>query len=308
MMKTLIQLPARLGSGATPMILFTGSIVAASFILAKLAVQSGIPSFAVYFWQLLTASLILLALMAVKGDQLPVTKRYLTYYALNGLLGSCLPQLIAYAALAHIPAGLFTILVTLSPLFTYLVSSAADRRFLPWPRFAGILIGLCGISLATYGGFEGTGILNPWVLIAALSPLLLAINNVYRSRAYPPDGKPLALATGSMLFQILLLWPALVWTGHDYQPYSLSGPADWAVLTIGLITAVSFILTFELQKKTDGLGFSQVGYVVTLAGILMGSLAFQEPLSPLLLVSLILLFTGLGITNGHLKFPFRKQD
>ncbi|RED47750.1 DMT family transporter [Aestuariispira insulae] len=307
-MKAVSFLPPVVRTGTTPMILFTGTIISASFILAKLAVESGIPSFAVYFWQLLTACLILLVLTVVRGEKLPVSRRHLTYYLLNGLMGSCLPQLIAYAALGHIPAGLFTVLITLSPLFTYLVSSLADRRFLPWPRLAGILTGLIGISLATFGGFAVSGVNGSWVLIAALSPMFLAVNNVYRAKAYPQGTSPLALALGSMLFQILLLWPVLIWTGHDYQPFSLTGLLDWAVLLIGLITAVSFILTFELQKRTDGLGFSQVGYVVTLAGILLGAWIFNEPLSPVLLISLILLFIGLGMTNGHLHLPIGKKD
>lgn len=286
--------------GTLPLILTIGLLVGGNFTLAKYAVQSDIPAFAVFYWQLLAAGLMLLIVMVVRGEKLPTRPKHLAYYLINGLMGSSLPQIIAYAALVHVPAGVFTVLITLSPLFTFLVSSAVEARWLPMVRLVGILTGLMGVSLATWSGFDPAAAAPLWLLFAAASPLCLAVNNVYRAKALPVGVSPLALATGSLVLQLPLLWPFLIWTGFDYQPFSLQTGADLAVMGIGLITAVSYILTFELQKRTDGLGMSQMGYFVTISGIIMGAIFFGESIRFALIASVLLLFLGLALTNGHL--------
>ena len=58
-------------------------------------------------------------------------------------------------------------------------------------------------------------------------------------------------------------------------------------------------------EKTDGLGFSQIGYFATVCGLAAGAIIFDEPLSVSLIIAIAILFLGLAITNGHLKFPLK---
>ena len=133
--------------------------------------------------------------------------RYLRYYLIGGLLGVSAPQLIAYLVLAHIPAGLFAILITLSPLSTFIIQSVFEKRWLPLHRLTGIVLGLIGVSLATLDRIDIAGADAIWFAAALCAPLLLAAGNVYRNKAYPKKANALGLATGMVLSQALLCWP-----------------------------------------------------------------------------------------------------
>ncbi|MEX3007332.1 DMT family transporter [Hoeflea sp. TYP-13] len=289
----------------TVSIIAIGAIVGVSYTLAKFAVANGIPPFAALFWQLFGATIILLAAMVVRGKRLDLSPQYLRYYIISGLLGVSGPQLIAYVVLKHIPAGLFTTLITLSPLATFMMVSVVDRQLLPLYRLAGILLGLIGISMATLSSFDAGNSGYVWVIAALGAPLLLASGNIYRNRAYPKGADPLALATGMLGSQMLLVWPVLIYRGYSFSPVDIAGTVEAAVLIIGALTAIGYILTFAVQRTTDGVGFSQVGYFATLSGIAAGAVLFAEPLSPLLFVSIAVLFLGLAVTNGHLNLPWR---
>ncbi len=292
-------------SGPTPVIVGIGAMVGISFALAKVVAASGVPPVAALFWQLLCASIILLVALAVRGERLVLRPDHLRYYIVSGLLGVSGPQYVAYVVLAHLPAGLYTTLITLSPLATFAIASALDGRMLPGFRLVGIVIGLAGVSLATMGGFElpETGL--AWVAVALAAPVLLACGNIYRNRAYPDGANPLALAAGMLLSQAVIFWPVVVYAGYEFSPFDLQSAAEAVVLIVGALTAVSYILTFAVQRRTDSVGFSQVGYFATLSGIVAGALAFGEPLSLLLAVSIAVLFLGLAVTNGHLRLPGR---
>jgi len=290
----------RLGSGLNLSILIVGALVGLNFALAKYAVIHGVPPFAAFFWQILGATVLLLITLVVRGERLSLRADHVRYYVIGGLLGISGPHIIAYLVLAHIPAGLFTILITLSPLVTFALTSLVERKLLPLYRLVGILLGLAGISLATLSGANIADIDPIWLVLAFGAPILLAITNIYRNKAYPKGASPLPLAAGTLLSQVIVMWPVFILGGYETMPLAIATVTDGIILMLGSITAVSYILTYDLQRRTDGLGFSQVGYFATLTGIAVGAVMFDETVSIFLIGSVALLFLGLAITNGHL--------
>ena len=113
----------------------------------------------------------------------------------------------------------------------------------------------------------------------------------------------MGLATGTLLSQLLLIIALLLGRGSTISDVSVPPALLGAIFGIGFITALSYVLTFEVQRRTDGVGFAQVGYFATLSGIAIGAVVFREPLGLGLLGSLAILFLGLAVTNGHLKLP-----
>jgi drug/metabolite transporter (DMT)-like permease len=285
------------------LIIVIGVLVGISFALSKIAAMAGVPPFVALFRQLLVASLLLLVVGIATGRRLPLTRRHLGYYLGAGILGVSGPALIGYTVLSHISAGFYSALVTLSPLFTFAITAVVERRMLPMHRLVGILVGLGGVSIATQSGFDHDGTALVWIVMAMAGPLLLASGNVFRSRAYPPQGDPMMMATGALLSQLVLIWPVLALSGAAHSIPSIAAGPEAAIIGVGLITAASYVLTFEVQRRTDGVGFAQVGYFATLSGIGMGALVFGESIRPVLLISLAVLFLGLAISNGQVKRP-----
>ncbi|MBO9447374.1 DMT family transporter [Ruegeria sp. R14_0] len=290
-------------SPVSALIMAIGVLVGVSFTLSKFVSMAGISALTALFWQVLLASIALLALSLLLKTRVALNTRHIPYYIGAGVFGVSGPALIGLLVLEHVSLGFYSALVTLSPLFTFAITALITRKMLPLHRLVGILIGLAGVSLATMGGFDLSGVEPAWIALSLLGPLFLASGNVFRSYAYPPGGDPLGLATGTLLSQLLLIIAPLLGRGSTISDVSVPPALLGAIFGIGFITALSYVLTFEVQRRTDGVGFAQVGYFATLSGIAIGAVVFREPLGLGLLGSLAILFLGLAVTNGHLKLP-----
>lgn len=285
----------------TNLIIAIGLLVGVSFTLSKFVAIAAVPPHLALFWQVAAASAALLGVLVATRTVPQTAPRFLVYYLGAGLLGVSIPALIGYLVLGHITTGFYSALVTLSPMFTFAITAMVERRMLPLHRLLGILIGFAGISLATIRGLDTSGVEPVWIILALSGPLVLASGNVFRSRVYPVGADPMPLAAGTLFLQLIVIGAALLLSGKFVDSVSIDPRAFAAIGGIGLITAISYALTFEVQRRTDGLGFSQVGYFATLSGITFGAIVFGEAISPAFIAALLLIFAGLAITNGHLS-------
>ena len=135
-------------------IISIGLIVEVSFVLTKTAALAGISAIAALFWQMALAGIILLGVLAFRGERLYHDWVHVRYYLLAGLLGVTGPSFVAFVVLAHVPAGLFTVLVMLSPLATVAISAALDQALPDGRRILGIVIGLAGMMARILVGAE----------------------------------------------------------------------------------------------------------------------------------------------------------
>ncbi len=159
-------------ASAIPLIVLVGTLVGGNFALAKYVVTNGISPLVLFEWQVLGAGLALFFILAVRfrSDLVILGSRPVLIYSLvNGLLGVSIPQILSYFALQQVPAGLFTVLITLSPLLTFCLSSLAGRKLLPMRRLLGILSGLAGVTVATADWEASTNAGFLWLLAAALT-------------------------------------------------------------------------------------------------------------------------------------------
>ena len=199
--------------------------------------------------------------------------------------------------LARIPAGIFTLLVTLSPLFTSLLNAAVDRRLPPLPALAGTALGLAGVSLVLVPRAQGVDPEQALALGIALAvPVLLAAGNVYRARNWPHRLPAPVVSAGTLSVQALVLLPLFA-TLHDGADVVRLGSV-WPLLALMvLVTVAANISAAYLQRVADSVAFSQIGYVIALTGLGLGALLFGERLGWLFLPALVLVFTGIVLVN-----------
>lgn len=307
-MNRFLPLPARqtiVDCKTTMLTVLLGLVVGTLFALGKFAVAHGAVPLPLLHWQLSGGALLLAALLlpTLGAARRHLAPRHLAYYLVGGLLGVTLPNLLALHALRELPAGLFTLLATLSPLFTFLIASLINRRLLPTRRLVGILVGLGGVVLATAAPWQGSALSATALLLALAVPALLAVNNLYRERAFPAGAAPIWLAAGTLGSQALALTLLLAADGALQPPPLPLTPADWAAFALAPLAGLSYWLTFELTRRTDGVGFSQVGYFITLTGIAAGALLFGETITPPFAVAVALLFVGMALTHPRRTAP-----
>lgn len=280
------------------LLLLNGTLIAGIYTLAKLARDEGLSPFGVLAWQLLVAAPAVTAIAAAAGRLPPLNRVSLRYAAIAGVLGISAPNLVTFAALAHVPAGVVGVIGALSPLFTYAIALMLRVEALQRQRAAGILLGLLGVLallLPRQGADESMAL--PWAVLALGGPLLLAAGNLFRSMAWPVGLHPLSAASLMLGLQALLLVPAAAWSGHLALPDSSGDGVVWTLLAAGGLTTLFYLSAFELQKRAGPVVVGQLGYVITVATLLLGMLVFGERHGAATFAAVATVFAGILLVH-----------
>lgn len=281
---------------AVGQILVVGSLWGTSFSLSKFAIARGVQPLGYAFWQCFGAGLLLLLLQALRRRPLPLGRRHLGFYLMTGVLGIGAPNVNFYFVIPHVPAGLMAIVITTAPLITLVMALVAGLERFRWLRLSGILLGLAGVLLLVLPR-GGAGDVSGWVLLGLLTPFLYALSSILTAKYRPPGLDGAAAAAGMMLAAALLQTPFMLALDHGYLPWPPFGWQDAALAVHVAVSTVAYVTYFHLVRVAGPVYFSQVGYVVTLTGILWGMLFFGERLEPTIWLAAAVLLGGIALVN-----------
>lgn len=280
------------------LLLVNGVLIAGVYALAKVAGEGGVSPLGVLSWQLLFAAIVIGLVAALRGDVPTLSPANLRYAAVAGVLGITGPNLVTFAALAHLPAGLIGVITALSPVLTYTIALALRAEKLQPVRAAGIVLGLAGVlAIVLPRSALPRPEALPWALAALLAPLLLASGNVFRTLAWPAGLKPLAAASLLLALQAAVLMPLAVAMGEFEAPSALLRAQDLALSGAGILTAAFYLGAFELQRRGGPVVVGQLGYVITVASLAIGAFAFGERYPRSLFVAVAVVLTGVMLVN-----------
>lgn len=274
------------------LLLLNGSLIAAIYAVAKRAVQAGVPFVTVLAWQVAIAAVIVAIVLKVRGERLQLRPEHLRYGLVAGLVGVTGPNLVTFAALAHLPAGVIGALTSLAPVFTYVIVTALRLESLRMLGSLGVVFGMLGAILIANPETADLTSRAPWVLLALCSPLLLACGNVYRSVAWPRGLTPLGAAAVLLLLQCLVVIPVAVFG------FGLSIPADAvatgfpAVLAVGMLMAAFYMTAFNLQRRAGPVLVGQLGNVISVASLAIGAAWLGERYEVSTLIGAVIVVSG----------------
>jgi drug/metabolite transporter (DMT)-like permease len=280
------------------LLIATGVTLGLAPPFAKLAIGSGVSPIAFAFWQNLIGGLLLLALATLTGVRPPL--RHLRFYTISGLITLALPSTLIFLAVARIGAGLPSIAYAFPAMITYAIALGLSMEKFSWTRASGIGLGLVGILLIVAprsGPIDDAAL--PWMLLAFIAPVSLALGNIYRTRAWPRDAAPLALAAGTLLGAAFWLLLASLIFGTPYLPTgaSIVSGADWVLPVAGIFACLSFIPYFELQRVAGPVYLSQIGYVMAATSLLTGAFVFGEHYGLLVWLAAGVIVAGILLVN-----------
>lgn len=283
--------------------LLAGSLVGAIFVIGKLLLGRGLSPLIVSLIQTGGAAAVLMAVQTVRGERLPLDPASRRFYLIAALIAVAGSALLGNWVLARIPAGIFTVVVTLSPMFTSLFNALVERRW-PSPTAAlGTALGLAGVLLVLVPRARSVEAEQALALTIALGvPVLLAIGNVYRSRYWPSGLSAPMSSAGTMLVQALAVLPLIAVSGQraDLQQLAASWPL---LLAMVLVTLSANVAAAALQRIADSVAYSQIGYVVALTGVIWGALLFGERLGWDFAPAVALVFVGVVLANRRVVAP-----
>jgi len=279
-------------------LLVMGAAWGLSFSFARIVVQAGGTPFGITFWQSVVCGGVLLAYTLARRRPLPMTRRHLGIYVIVALLGASVPNSLFYFAAPYVQAGVLSITVTLIPIITYAVAMMIGTERLSAIRATGVVCGAVAIGfLVVPESSLPSRAAIPWVLLACISAVCYALENIYLARPSLQDIGPVRTACGMNLFAALIMLPVAVGTNQMFLPAFPFGTVEWTIIGLGLINAIAYTTFIMVIGLAGSVFASQTGYVVTLAGVVWGICLFGETHSAWVWASVAMMMLGLALVT-----------
>jgi drug/metabolite transporter (DMT)-like permease len=266
--------------------------------LGKIAVSTGYGHFGLIFWQLVIGAAVLGAVAAIRRRPLPLTWDSLRFALVIALIGTIIPNSTFYAAVAHLPAGIMSILISTVPILAFPIALALRSERFSIARLAGLVIGLVGVILIALpqAGLPASTALA-WIPIAMIGPLFYAIEGNVVARWGTAGLDPVqAMFAASVMGSVVVLPLVLIseqWISPPWPP----GPAEQALVLSSVIHAFMYAGYVWLAASAGAVFATQTSYIVTAAGIGWAMLLLGERFGPLVILSAALMACGLWLVR-----------
>lgn len=266
--------------------------------LGKIATETGHQPFGLIFWQLAVGVVVLGAVSAVRGKGLVWNRAAVKFYVVIACIGTIIPNATFYAAVAHLPAGVMSILISTVPLLAFPIALALGLDKFSLVRVVGLGLGLLGVALIADPG--GGRVSLGWVLVAMVGPLFYAAEANYVAWSGTAGMDAVQAMFGVSLMGMLLAAPIAVGTGQWVDPLPL-GRAEGALILSSAVHAVVYSSYVWLASKAGSVFASQCSYLVTASGVLWAMVLLGERFSPLVWLAMAVMLAGVALVQPRMK-------
>lgn len=272
--------------------------------LAKIAVSTGHQPFGLVFWQLVIGAVVLGGLCLLRGARMRPTRARLAVWTVVALMGTVLPNAASYLAVAHLPSGVMSIVLSLVPIFAFPVALALGIDRFAWMRLAGLLCGLLGvvILIAPEASLPDPAMIW-WVPVALVAPFFYGCegNVVARWGTAGMDG--IEVLAGASTIGALIVLPVAAGSGQFIDPFRPWAAPEWALTASALVNAAVYSSYLWMIARTGAVFAAQVSYLVTAAGICWAMLILGERYSGWIWLALLAMFAGLALVQPRPAAP-----
>jgi len=264
---------------------------------SKLAVSTGNHPIGVTFWNTAIGAVGLTSILLATGRRLPYDRRHLIFFLVCGFLGTALPNSLSYTAYQHLPIGVTVMVIALVPMATMLIALPLGIERLDPLRVVGLGLGTLAVLLIA---LPETSLPEPgqaiWVALPVIVSLAYAGENIYISTRKPPDCGALTVICGLSWGALILLTPAVV-VADAWVDITRFGPPEQAIIAISFVHMGAYFGFIWLIGQAGPIFASQVGYVVTASGVVLGMAVYGERHSPWVWAALALMLAGLALVK-----------
>ena len=269
-----------------------------SFTLGKIAITAGGTPIGLTFWQSLFSGLILLAYVFFRHGKIIIPKKMFLPIVIITFLSVVIPNIIFYACVEHLDAGVLSISVSVIPLFTYLIAMGLRMDKFKVRRVIGLITGFCALLILILPENSLPDKRDiPWVLLALNCALCYALENIYIDRLALQNFGPIRLVCAvSFVSAIITFLLSLVMDQFFIlQPTNLY--LFISTLGLGFIGATAYSIFIYLIGRAGSVFSSQVGYLVTFFGVVWGIIILGESHSVFVWISLAMIMMGIFLVQ-----------
>ena len=275
-------------------LLLLGSVWGSTIIITKHIVSSDYQPLGLIFWQLAFGALLLSIIARFRSTSLPMSWAHVRFYSVVALVGTVIPNTFTYMVAAYIPAGLLAIGIATVPMFSLLIALAIKSERFNSVRMLGILLGALAIALVLGpdADFSSQG-LGLYMLVALIAPFFYAIEGNYLALKTPPNMHPLNILYGASVVGLVICTPLTFLTGSWVDLSQAWTSVEWGILANSVLHVIAYVGYIWIVGLSGAVFASQVAYIVTLSGVLLGILILEESHSSLIWIALGCMILGL---------------
>jgi len=288
-----------LTSGLRPifLLLFLGGSWGLYFSMLKIAVLSGISYTGILTLSTVGVAVGMSAIALLRRRKPEFRLRHNIFYLVCALTGYLLPMIVELLVIAHMPAGVLALIVSMAPLATLLLAWMMKTDTINLPRVAGILVGAFAIfAILLPDVHVGEAVAWRWLLLTLVVPVCYAIHHNFTARCWPSGSDSYQVACGEALFAgtLLVVFASFNWQWQDVEVWNRGHSA---ILFMAAISLIDIYIYFELIRIKGPIYTSHANYVMVVSGVLWGMVIFSERPSPLMWVSAALLIASLYLVG-----------
>lgn len=282
-----------------------------AFVLMSAALDSFTPV-GIIFARMFVAAIAMALLSLALRIRFPA-RRYWGRIAVMALVAVVVPGTVQCFALAYLSSALVGILMSLTPLTTFLIVVLFYREDRPsfW-RVVGLFVGVLGIAVVI-GIWKPIGTATAWGFVLALAaPLSFSASIPYARRHLTvreasDELSPLAITTAMFAFAAVLTAPLLPFIGLQSGPMTASAAA--CVGTIALVgSALGYALNLRLIRISDVTTASTVMYLVPVVSVVAGAIVLREAITWNEVVGGAVILSGAALAQGLIRPPSRRPS
>lgn len=266
--------------------------------LSKIAVSTGYRPFGLIFWQAVIGAALLGAILLVRGARPVVTARAAVLSVAIAFLGTIIPGALSYAAYAHLPSGIMSIVISAVPLLSFPIALALGLDRFSALRLTGLFCGLLGVALIASPGAALPGpSAGFWLMIALVSPLSYAIEGNVVAKWGTGGLDPVAMMFAASAVAAVICLPLALATGQFISPRRSYGAPEFALILSSAIHALMYAGYVWLVGRAGAVFSAQTAYLVTGSGVVWATVLLGERFSPLVWGALAVMLTGVFLVQ-----------
>ena len=282
------------------LILLAGINYGLIFPLNSMATLANASYFGHAFWQTGISGFFLLLITFLIGKPFHIRLEYLKIYFLVGIFAFSIPMSVLTLVSSKIPVGLTSLVMGLSPTFTYILGIVFKLERVSILGMIGVSFGFLGLLILLFPEINvPSSEVLPWFCLALITPMCLAIANISASFYNPTGSSSIALGAGFLLAAALATFPIVIYSNQFYWPFS----KELLIPTLGAsaVNCLHIILFATIVKNYGPVFFSQLNYIIVVFAIFWAFILFNEIPSVALGLPLFLITLGIIISGMRAK-------
>ena len=266
--------------------------------LGKIAVSTGHQQFGLILWQLAIGAVFLGLITLIQRKSVPLTRATLGFSVVIAVIGTIIPNSAFYYAVAHLPAGIMSIIISTVPLLSFPIALAIGMDRFSLPRLVGLLCGLAGVALIALPQASLPEIgMAAFIPIALIGPLFYACESNLVGRYGTAGMDPLQAMFLTSAVGTVLALPLALGSGQWINPVARFGPPEMALVASSLVHALAYTGYLWLAARAGAVFAAQTGYIVTATGVIWAIVVLDERYSGWVWAALVLMLFGLSLVQ-----------